>query len=200
MRSELEVDARHPGTADLAATHRSVLEETVVLQRLVDDLLQLARADAADAPLRREPVDLDDVVLREAERLRADGRVRVDLSGVSAAQVTGDREQLARAVRNLGENAARHAASVVSFRVREHDGRAEVVVADDGPGIPPDRHAEVFERFARLDGARSGDDGGTGLGLAIAREIARRHGGTLTIDPGRSPGAAFVLALPSSGP
>jgi signal transduction histidine kinase len=196
MRSELEVDARNPAAADLEATQRSVRDETIALQRLVDDLLQLARSDASDALFRRDPVDLDDIVLRQAEQLRADRGVRVDLSGVSAAQVAGDREQLARAVRNLSENAARHAQSTVWFTVRETDGRAEVVVSDDGPGIPSDRREAIFERFTRVDGARRGADGGTGLGLAIARDIAERHGGTLAVDPDGGPGASFVLSLP----
>jgi signal transduction histidine kinase len=196
MRSELEVDARDPAAADLEATQRSILDETIALQRLVDDLLQLARSDASDAPPRRDPVDLDDIVLRQAEQLRADRRVRVDLSGVSAAQVAGDREQLARAVRNLSENATRHAQSTVWFRVRETDGRAEVVVSDDGPGIPPDQREAIFERFTRVDTARRGVDGGTGLGLAIARDIAERHGGTLSVDPDGGPGASFVLSIP----
>jgi signal transduction histidine kinase len=196
MRSELEVDARNPGSADLAATHRSLLEEVVALNRLTDDLLHLARADAPDARLRREPVDLDDLVLREAERIRVDRELRVDLAGVSAAQVVGDREQLARAVRNLSENAARHARTQVAFSVRERAETAEVVVADDGPGIPPDQRARVFERFTRLDEARTGAGGGTGLGLPIALEIATRHGGTITIDGEHSPGTAFVLSLP----
>jgi signal transduction histidine kinase len=199
MRSELEVDARNPGSADLAATHRSLHEEVVALNRLVDDLLHLARADAPDARLRREPVDLDDIVLREADRIRADGDVVVDLAGVSAAQVVGDREQLARAVRNLSENAARHARSQVWFSVRERAETAEVVIADDGPGIPPDQREHVFERFTRLDEARSGVDGGSGLGLPIVLEIATRHGGTIAIDDAHHPGTAFVLSIPRAG-
>jgi signal transduction histidine kinase len=196
MRSELEVDARNPAAADLAATHQSVLEEVIALSRLTEQLLHLVRADTPDARLRREPVDLDDIVLREAERIRADGRLRVDLAGVSAAQVVGDREQLARAVRNLGENAARHARSQLWFSVRERAETAEIVIADDGPGIPPDQRERVFERFTRLDEARAGVDGGTGLGLPIALEIVSRHGGTITIDGGHSPGTAFVVSIP----
>ena len=121
---------------------------------------------------------------------------QVDISGVSAAQVVGDGEQLTRAVRNLGENAARHANSSVRFSVREFDGHGEVAVTDDGPGIPADQHGAVFERFTRVDGARTADEGGTGLGLAIALEIASRHGGTITIDPDHAPGTRFVLAIP----
>lgn len=199
MRTELEVDIAHPDRADLAATHRSILDETTHLQRLVDDLLQLARADAlattGDA-VHRELVDLDDIVLRDARRLRADRRVHVDLSRVSAAQVHGDRDQLTRAVRNLIDNAARHALTTVTLALAEHDHTAVLTVADDGPGIPPEQHERAFERFTRLDDARSASTGGTGLGLAITRDIVERHGGTIRIDAGHRPGTRFTVILP----
>jgi signal transduction histidine kinase len=196
IRSELEVDLAHPATADLAATHRSVLEETAALQRLLEDLLQLARSDARVS--RRERLDLDDIVLRDAHRLRAEGRVAVDASGVSAAQIHGDPEQLARAVRNLTDNAARHATGIVSLSLVEQDGAAVLSVADDGPGIPIDQHERVFERFTRLDEARTPGAGGAGLGLAITREIVERHGGTITIDADHRPGTRFLIVLPKS--
>jgi signal transduction histidine kinase len=200
MRTELEVDLAHPSRADPIATHRSVLEEATGLQRLVEDLLQLARTDSDRMPLPDEVVDLDDVVLAEARRVREAGDVEVDTTGVAAAQVRGDVRQLARAVANLADNAARHAATSVTLTVGERDGRAVVTVGDDGPGIPAEEHERVFERFARLDESRQRDAGGTGLGLAIAREIARRHGGTLTVADSDRPGAVFVLSLPLHRP
>lgn len=198
IRSEIEVDLAHPATADLAATHRSVLDETVGLQRLADDLLALARSDAGASKDRKEPVDLDDIVLRQARRLRADGRVGVGISGVSAAQVLGDPDELTRAIRNVADNAARHATTVVDFTLSERDGHAILTVMDDGPGIPPEQRQRVFERFTRLDDARSADDGGTGLGLAITRDIIGRHGGEITIDPDHRPGTRFTIWLPTN--
>jgi signal transduction histidine kinase len=198
MRTELEVDVAHPGTADLAATHRSVLEETAGLQRLIDDLLQLARSDAPAGPLRRETVDVDDIVLRQARRLRAGERVDVDVNGVTAAQVTGDRDQLTRAVGNVVDNAARHARTTVVVTVAEVDGTAVLTVADDGPGIPAAQHERVFERFSRLDDARTTGDGGTGLGLAIAKAVVERHGGSIAVDPSTTAGARFVIRLPTA--
>jgi signal transduction histidine kinase len=200
IRSELEVDLTHPATADLAATHRSVLEETTRLQRLVDDLLYLARSDDGIAPARSATVDLDEVVLREADALRRRASGTVDTHGVSAAQVVGDAGELTRAVRNLLDNAGRHAASTVAVTLGEHDGAAVLVIADDGPGIPPDEAERVFERFTRVDEARDRDHGGAGLGLAITRDIVAGHRGTITLDPTPGGGATFVVRLPLAGP
>ncbi len=196
IRAEIEVDLEHPEGADPAATSRSVLAETIGMQHLVDDLLALARSDAGAAPARRAPVDLDDIVDRQARRLRADGRVQVDGTGIGAARVLGDADQLARAVGNVIDNAVRHARSTVALSVTAAGDDAVVAVSDDGPGIPPDRRAEVFERFARLDGARARDGGGTGLGLAIARDVVVAHGGAIVVDPDHHPGARLVITLP----
>jgi signal transduction histidine kinase len=195
IRSEMEVDLAHPEGADLAATHRSVLEEAAGLQRLVDDLLLLARTDAGASPAARGRVDLDDVVLRSARRLRERG-VAVDSSSVTGAQVIGDADQLGRAVANVVDNAARHATARVTLGLAEQDGHAVLAVTDDGPGVPPQHHERVFDRFTRLDDARSTDAGGAGLGLAIAREIVERHGGRIRIDPTHVDGARFVITLP----
>lgn len=198
IRAELEVELAAADPAELQATHHSVLEEVVGLQRLVDDLLQLARADAGVGSERRQPVDLDDLVLREARRVRASGRVALDLSGMSGAQVLGDPDELARAVRNLVDNAERHAAARVTLTLTEVDGAAVFTVADDGPGIPANQREQVFERFRRLDDARTRSTGGTGLGLAIAREIVQRHGGTIAVDPDYRAGARFLVRLPTT--
>jgi signal transduction histidine kinase len=197
IRSELEVDLAHPQVADPLATHRSVLEETVGLQRLVDDLLLLARSDAnVPAPTVDEPVDLDDIVVRVARRAREEAPVAVEVTEVRALRTRGDARQLARAVANLADNAVRHATSRITLTLARQGDFAVLAVADDGPGIPADQRDRVFERFARLDEARPRATGGTGLGLAIAREIVEHHGGTLTIDGEHRPGVRFVVALP----
>jgi signal transduction histidine kinase len=199
IRSEIEVDLAHPSTADAEATHRSVREEAIGLQRLVDDLLQLARSDAGAVTVRRDAVDLDDLVLRLARRLVADERVTIDTSGVTAAQVQGDADQLTRALGNLTDNAARHAAGTVTLTLTEIGSTAVLTVTDDGPGIPPAEQERVFDRFTRLDDARHQVTGGTGLGLAIARDIVERHGGTLRVDSDHHQGARFVVTLPLGG-
>jgi signal transduction histidine kinase len=197
MRAELEVDQAHPETADPASTADSVLTETVGLQRLVDDLLVLARGDAGALDgARRTTVDLDELVNRVATRARAHG-ADVDTRAVRPVQVRGEPVQLERAVANLLDNAVRHARSRVTVALEGADGgRAELVISDDGPGIEPADRERVFERFTRLDDSRTAGSGGAGLGLAIAREIAERHGGSLTLWPGSGPGARFVLVLP----
>jgi signal transduction histidine kinase len=196
MRAEMEVDVAHPETADPAATSASVLAETVTLQRLVDDLLLLARGDArAIDVFPGEPVDLDEVVEERVAALRAAGEQRIDAAGVRPVQVRGDAGQLRRAVANLLDNAVRHARERIVVTLEDRpDGGAVLTVADDGPGVPPVDRDRIFERFTRLDDARSAHDGGTGLGLAIVRDIADRHGGAVSVDG--PPGARFVLLLP----
>jgi signal transduction histidine kinase len=196
VRSEIEVDLAHPEQADLLATHRSALEETAALQRLVEDLLHLARSDAGATPDRDEPVDLDDILLRHTRYFRSAGGVTIDSSGMTAAQVRGDRDQLDRAVGNIMDNAVRHAASQVVVTLSERDSVAQLSISDDGPGIPASARERVFDRFVRLDDARTSGSGGTGLGLAIARDVVERHGGTITIDPAHHPGTRFIITLP----
>ena len=190
LRVQLEVDGDE-GT-------RHLLDEVIRMQRLVDDLLILARSDAGQLATQSSSVDLDDIVLGEAVRLREIGsRAAVDTSAVSAGQVRGNAEQLLRVVRNLLENAVRHAAARVVVTLREADGEVVLTVQDDGPGVPPAERSRIFERFARADSARARGSGGAGLGLAIARTIAESHGGTLGLDD-TDGGASFVLRLPAA--
>ncbi len=194
IRTELEVDLVSGEPLDPSTTERSVLGEAIDLQHLVDDLLQLARGDDGLAAADFEPVDLDDIVLREARRVRERGRVEIDVRGVTGAQTFGDARQLARAVRNLFDNAERHATSMVTIGLDEIGDRVRFTVSDDGDGIPLDDRAVIFERFTRLDDARARDNGGTGLGLAIARDIIQAHDGTIVLDDVTE--TRFVVELP----
>jgi signal transduction histidine kinase len=197
MRTELEVDARDPEAADPAATRESQLEEIAGLQKMIEDLLLLARSDAGTVPAEREDVDLDDIVLDEVAAASL-GPVRIDASNVSAAQVSGSPAELRRVVRNVLDNARRHARSQITVELAEQDGHARLVVSDDGPGIPPEDRARVFERFARLDPSRTGANH-AGLGLSIVQEIVTRHHGhvEITDDPTLS-GARIEITLPTS--
>jgi signal transduction histidine kinase len=197
IRTELEVDLAHPERADPHLTHRSALEETVGLQRLVDDLLYLARADAGAAVVERGAVDLRDVVVRCSERAANTRDVHVDLGRVERLEVRADAAALTRAVGNVIDNAVRHAATTVTVVARRDDGAVRLTVTDDGAGIPPGEEERIFERFTRLDASRTSATGGTGLGLAIARDIVERHGGTLVVDADHHGGAALVFRLPA---
>jgi signal transduction histidine kinase len=204
MRTELEVDERDPQRSDPAATRRSQLDEIAGLQRMIEDLLLLARSDAGTTAIETELVDLDDLVLDEVDaaqigpaRNAASPTVRIDASGVSAAQVTGSPQELRRVVRNLLDNARRHARGVVAVALDERAGEARLVIGDDGPGIPPEDRARVFERFTRLDESRTGA-GHAGLGLAIVQEIVSRHRGRVTIDDGPLGGARVTVVLPAA--
>ena len=199
IRAELEVALSHAEPSD-SAIMQSVRGEVVELTRLVDDLLVLARIDAAAQPAARGLVDLDDVVLREVERLRGDRSVSIDLSAVSGAQVVGDAAALGRAVRNLLDNAVVHGEGPVSIALREEDGEAFLAVADHGDGVDPRRAEQLFERFERADDARARSSGGTGLGLAIAREIVADHRGTVAFDPDYRGGARVVMRIPLAAP
>ena len=194
IRSELEVDIAQAQPDQPTTTQQSVLDETITLQHLVDDLLHLARSDDAPPAMRLERVDLDDIVFREARRLQERGRVTVDLRGVCAVQTIGDTDQLARATRNLVENAERHATTTVTIALTARDGRARLTVSDDGDGISVENRQLIFERFTRLDEGRTRDAGGTGLGLAIVRDIVERHTGVVEIDEVAP--TQFVVELP----
>ncbi len=195
MRAALEVDLANADQPS-RASQESLLDDVVDMQRTADDLLYLARVDEGTVHTDFAPLDLDDLVLGEAQRIQAQARVDVDLSGVSGAHVVGDRGQLTRAIRNLLDNAERHAESGISVRLQESGDTAVLTVTDDGAGIAPENRELVFERFSRLDEARAADTGGAGLGLAIARDIAQRHGGSLSLGSSDGSGASFELALP----
>jgi signal transduction histidine kinase len=195
IRAAHEVAAVHPEAADLPALHTDVLAEVERLEQLVDDLLLLARSDEHGLRPRTEEVDLDDLVVAESARLRRTTGLRV-ITRAAPVRVCGDRHQLTRVLRNLTDNAARHAAGCVELSVEEDTGEAVVGVLDDGPGIPVAERERVFDRFVRLDASRERRAGGAGLGLAIAREIARAHGGDVGIVEAASGGAHLRLRLP----
>lgn len=197
-RAELDVAVRDPGHADWLATAAVLRSTNERMQRLVDDLLALART-AENAPGRDQDVDLDDVVERIGYGLRPRSGVVVDVV-TRPVRVRGNPEELSRAVQNLADNAVRYAQHRVRLSVAAGDGPggARIEVADDGCGIPaPDREL-VFDRFVRLDDGRARSAGGSGLGLAIVRGIVGSHGGSVRVGESDLGGAAFVVRLPQA--
>jgi signal transduction histidine kinase len=191
IRTLHEVAAAHADVADWDAVSVDVLSETARLERLVDDLLLLARPSRP--PGRTvELVDLGALVREEVARARI---VPVRADPAPGVVVVGHRDSLARALRNLLDNAERHTRSVVDVEVAALGGRALLTVRDDGSGIDSEDRERVFERFVRLDEARTRDGGGSGLGLAITRYVAEAHGGQVRVEPSEV-GASFVLDLP----
>jgi len=196
LRAELELALNHAETADWRGVATRMLGDVSRQERLVHDLLFMARAEHDDSRPPDTLVDLDAVVFDEVERVRIRSNIVIDTSGVSAAPVRGRAEDLARVVANLLDNAVRHAAGRVRVTLGVDGPCAELVVHDDGPGIPAHMRAQIFERFARIDEGRSRDQGGTGLGLAIASEIVTDHGGTISVSDAPV-GARLVVRLPA---
>jgi signal transduction histidine kinase len=197
FRTQLEVALAHPGSTDWEDTAAALHAEGDRMERLVRDLLFLARSDAGDEALPEQLVDLDDVVLEESARVRASGTTAVDTSRVTAAPVRGNRDDLARLVRNLLENARDHADGLVDVTLANGSREVTLTVEDDGPGVPAEHRDRVFERFYRADESRNRSTTGTGLGLAIVRSVAERHHGTVELADGTR-GARFVVRLPSA--
>ena len=191
---ELLVESLQGADHDAAA---SALRSTQRMRRLVGDLLLLARTDDGHEPTR-EPLDLADVVTETAGELEPAAHGHVLEFDVHPAPALGSHDDLQRVATNLIENALRHTPPgtrvTVSTRTLS-DGTAELVVADDGPGIAPAMRDTLFDRFAR----GAGDRGGSfGLGLAIVAAVVHAHGGTVTADASPHAGARFTVRLPPS--
>jgi signal transduction histidine kinase len=185
-------------TADEATRTRLLATISVELGRLrglVENLMTLARADARDLISAREEVDLDDLVDQEVRRLRATSRHQV-LAHLEPLRVVGDGQRLEQALRNLVDNADRHAGSAVRLDLHREEAEAVIWVDNDGPTIAPEDRERVFERFVRLDESRSADAGGSGLGLPIARTTVAAHGGQVVVEDAPDGWCRFALRLP----
>ncbi|GAB3460500.1 sensor histidine kinase [Actinophytocola sediminis] len=191
LRTELELAVDHPAGTDWPASARDALADTHRLAQLTDDLLFLARMDA-DEPARNTEVDLT-ATLTELTRRREAVRTHVPDGPVT---VHGSAPHLQRLLGNLLDNAHRHRRHHVDAHLHATTGAVVINIEDDGNGIAPANRERIFDRFTRLDEARTRDRGGAGLGLAIARDIAHRHGGTLQADAAPTGGARFTLQLP----
>jgi signal transduction histidine kinase len=206
IRAQLEVALDHPDGQDWETTARDVHADVMRLARLAEDLLLLARLDErAGTPRHDAEIDLAELSASVVTRYAA-ARVPVACEGCAEpCLVSGDRDALDRLLVNLIDNAVRYAKSQVTVMVGREDEQVVLAVADDGPGIAEADLERAFDRFARLDDARSrdGDEGsGAGLGLAIVRATAQAYGGTAHLEAGdptaSPPGLLAVVRLPAA--
>ncbi|MFJ7083124.1 sensor histidine kinase [Streptomyces griseus] len=197
LLASLEVALAYPERTDWPGAVATAARQTGRLQSLAEDLLLLARLDSHAPTTAGGSIDLAALVRRLVEEYEQPGRpVALTADDSGPAYVHGSPRDYERLLRNLVDNAARHAANRVRVTVRNQDEQVVLSVHDDGPGVPAEDAERIFERFVRRDDARSRDHGGTGLGLAIARELAHRHRGTLGLVPSDR-GACFRLRLPA---
>ena len=195
-RAQLEVALAANQVGDWRRTALTVLAEQEQLSALVDDLLTLSRLDEGE--FRPSPsIDLAELAAAEASRPRPLRPVVRTRSGLDAS-IPGDGRLLERMLRNLVDNAVRHADGTVELSVGRTTDAVVVHVDDDGPGVATTHRHAVFERFTRLDEARDRDRGGSGLGLAIVREVASVHGGTVSCGAAPLGGARFTVVLPAN--
>jgi two-component system, OmpR family, sensor kinase len=191
------------GEADYRETLAIIEQETARLSRIVDDMFTLARADAGSYPVRTMPMYLDEVLDEVVRALRVVATTRgitIADNTLRPAPFTGDEDFVRRLILNIGDNAVRYApsGSVVRIALDRAGDQYAVSVSDDGPGIPAEIQPRIFERFYRVDAARTrAGDGGAGLGLALARWIARAHGGDVTLAASSRAGSTFVITLPA---
>jgi len=196
IRGQVEVLTREqrPDAAEVHRVGGVVLNELARIERLVEDLLEFSRLDE-HAALSLEPIEIVPFLRRLAEEAPAGG---VQLGQLPGGTVHADPERLTQVVRNLLENARRHAGpdGRVELSAAGHGDRLTVRVDDDGPGIAPDERERVFDRFYRSQVARDRDSGGSGLGLAICRAIVDLHGGSIWVEDSPLGGARVVFEVP----
>ncbi|WP_205739584.1 cell wall metabolism sensor histidine kinase WalK [Georgenia sp. SYP-B2076] len=178
-------------------------KESRRLATLVQEIIELSRLQEPDALVDSALVAVDDVVAEAVDRVRVEAQSRnvtLVLGGAKGLRVYGDQGLLTTAVRNLLDNAIRYAppTSRVSVGVSRADALVRIAVVDQGPGIPEGQRERIFERFYRLDEARSRETGGSGLGLSIVKHIANDHGGRVELWSTRGKGSTFTLVLPEA--
>jgi heavy metal sensor kinase len=204
MRAELEVALRADDpAADASEVLASAAEEVARMSKIVDDLLTLAHRDENSLELLLIPVDLGEIATEVAGQLRPlaeEGGVRLVVEA-APVPIVADQARVTQVVTNLVDNAVKYTGAGGSVRVRvweEAGGR--LAVADTGPGIGPDDLPRVFDRFFRLDAARTRARGGSGLGLAICKELVEAHGGRIWAESVPGAGSTFAIALPARPP
>ena len=176
-------------------------KESARLAALVQDIIELSRLQGTDVVLMGENIDLNEVLAEAVDRNKLpaeEKRIKISVGGSVHQPVFGDRDLLMTALRNLIDNAIRYSPedTTVGVGLRERDGLVQISVTDQGPGIAPDEQDRIFERFYRIDAARSRHTGGTGLGLSIVKHVVANHGGEITLWSQPGQGSTFTVRLP----
>ena len=194
LQAQLDVLLANPQQIDRPHVVRRLHDDARRLQHLAEDLLFLAVHDDTQRMPERALVDLDELLINAVEPIRARNAVRVDISKVEGGRVLGDASQLTRLIANLLNNAEQHAVAQITVELRTTNAFVELIIADDGPGIPSVDRERIFERFTRLDAARQRQHGGAGLGLAIVKSITDAHNATIIVTDSNH-GARIVVTL-----
>ncbi|GAB3620963.1 ATP-binding protein [Glutamicibacter endophyticus] len=176
-------------------------KESRRLAALVQDIIELSRLQSSDAIVHGHEVNMDSVIAEAVDRnqlLAEEKAIRISVGGSLEAPIHGDADLLMTAVRNLIDNAIRYSPpnTAVGVGLRQRDGYAQISVTDQGPGISLEEQERVFERFYRVDAARSRSTGGTGLGLSIVKHVVANHGGEVNLWSQPGQGSTFTLRLP----
>lgn len=199
------VEALHDGVmAHDPSTATTLESELARIERLVDDIAMVSRAEERRLDLRRRPTELGELVgtaVAAAARAFADAGVTLTRQVHDEVTVLVDQDRMHQVLANLLDNARRHSPSGgrVTVTVRRVGDNVEIAVSDGGDGLTPEQRRRVFERFYRADGGRSRDRGGSGIGLTIARALVEAHGGRIRADsPGLGQGSTFTVTLPAA--
>ena len=199
IKAGVEIAAADPTGAMWLQMKDVLAEETARMSFLVEDLLTLAKANDGGLKVEHEDVDLDDVLDQEIRRLRSTSSKQIT-ADLAPARIRGDARRLAQVLRNVLDNADRHAVSRISVQLYTSGDRVLVTVDNDGDPIPAADRDRIFERFVRLDGSRSREGGGSGLGLAIASGIMAAHHGTIRSTEAPAGHCRFEIAFPVPEP
>jgi signal transduction histidine kinase len=202
MRGEIELALRNPKTSEeYRAVLESALEEIMRMTAIIDNLLVLAKADQGRYHADFSEVDLGALVqelYEDSEVLAERKDIHVVLRETADIRIVGDRLRLRQLILNLIDNAIKYTpqGGTVTLALGQENGSARIEVSDTGIGIPADEQAKIFDRFYRVDKARSRELGGSGLGLSIAKWIAELHRGAITVQSSPHEGSTFTVQLP----
>ncbi len=202
MRGEIELALRSEKTPlEYRETLSSTLEEIVRLKSIIDNLLTLGKADQGVYEMKLEEVHLDALIrdlFDDSELLAESKHINVELRKADPVTIVGDKGRLRQLFLNLVDNAIKYTpeGGHVSLSVERQNGSACVKIEDSGIGIPSDDLKKIFDRFYRVDKARSREMGGSGLGLSIAKWIAELHRGSITVDSEVNKGSRFTVTIP----